>query len=303
MAKLVVTHLDSLENQTSAIQSINANLDNIATAIEKTVSRDGTSPNFMTASLDVNSNEILNVGAPSTGSSAARLIDVQNGVTLTGYAIPSLVGNAGKRLATLDGLTITWAAGGSGDVVAANNGSEFPNKATLRTNIGLGTSATINTGTSGATIPLLNGDLTFSGTLSFTGAGTYTGATTFNGSTDVRLTKSGRTAIASDSIGYLGAPQNTQDANYTLVLEDAGKGISHTSATAHAWTVPPNVDVAFPIHTTIVMDNLGAGAVTITRGAGVTIQAAGSGTSANQTLSQNFIKTLYKVATNTWICV
>lgn len=302
MAKLVVTHLDSLENQTSAIQSINANLDNIATAIEKTVSRDGTSPNFMTASLDVNSNEILNVGAPSTSSSAARLIDVQNGVTLTGYAIPSLTGNAGKRLAT-DGFTIAWTAGGSGDVVAANNGSEFTNTTTFRTNIGLGTSATINTGTSGATIPLLNGNLTFSGTLSFTGAGTYTGATTFNGSTDVRLTKSGRTAIAADSIGYLGAPQNTQDANYTLVLEDAGKGISHTSATAHAWTVPPNVDVAFPIHTTIVMDNLGAGAVTITRGAGVTIQAAGSGTSANQTLSQNFIKTLYKVATNTWICV
>jgi len=303
MAKLVVTHLDSLENQTSAILKINTNLDNIATAIENTFSRDGTTPNTLSVGIDANSKEIYNLAVPTSGSSAARLIDVQNGVTLTGYAIPSLVGNAGKRLATLDGLTISWVAGGSGDVVAANNGSEFPNKATVRTNLGLGTAATVNTGTTGAVIPLCNSNLVLSGVNSYTSDANFTGVVTFGGGTDVRLTKSGRTTIAADSVGYLGAPQNVQDAAYTLVLEDAGKGISHTSATAHAWTVPPNSAVAFPIHTTIVMDNMGAGAVTITRGAGVTIRAAGSGTSADQSLAQYFIKTLYKVATDTWVCV
>jgi hypothetical protein len=302
MAKLAVTYLDSLANQTSAIQTINANLTNIATALENTISRDGTTPNTLTASLDANSKEVYNLGAPSNSSSAARLIDVQNGVTLTGYAIPALTGNSGKRLAT-DGTTIFWSAGGSGDVVAANNGSEFPNKTTFRTNIGLGSSATINTGTSGATIPLLNGNLTFSGVLSFTGDETHTGTTIFSGSTDVRLTKVGRTTIAADSVGYLGAPQNTQDSNYTLILEDAGKGISHTSASPHTWTVPPNSAVAFPIHTTIVMDNSGAGAVTIARGAGVTIRAAGSGTSADQSLAQFFVKTIYKVGTDTWVAL
>jgi hypothetical protein len=41
--------------------------------------------------------------------------------------------------------------------------SGITNAATARTNLGLGTSAVVNTGTSGATIPLLNGTNTFSG--------------------------------------------------------------------------------------------------------------------------------------------
>jgi hypothetical protein len=41
--------------------------------------------------------------------------------------------------------------------------------ATTRTNLGLGTAATVNTGTSGATIPLLNGTNTWSGVNTFTG--------------------------------------------------------------------------------------------------------------------------------------
>lgn len=41
--------------------------------------------------------------------------------------------------------------------------------ANYRTDLGLGTSATVNTGTSGATIPLLNGNNTYSGAALFTG--------------------------------------------------------------------------------------------------------------------------------------
>lgn len=45
----------------------------------------------------------------------------------------------------------------------------FTAQAGTRTALGLGTSATVNTGTSGATIPLLNGNNTFSGTLNPSG--------------------------------------------------------------------------------------------------------------------------------------
>ena len=55
MAKLTLADLASLTNQTSAIALINANNALIETALENTLSRDGTTPNTMGADLDMNS--------------------------------------------------------------------------------------------------------------------------------------------------------------------------------------------------------------------------------------------------------
>ena len=74
----------------------NANMTAIANAFENTVSRDGTSPNTMLADFDMNSHSILNLGAPQNLSSAARWMDVLNGVDLTGTPIPAQAGNTGK---------------------------------------------------------------------------------------------------------------------------------------------------------------------------------------------------------------
>lgn len=57
---------------------------------------------------------------------------------------------------------------GTNFLVASNNLSDLGSVSTARTNLGLGTAATVNTGTSGATIPLLNGSNTFSGSTVFT---------------------------------------------------------------------------------------------------------------------------------------
>lgn len=59
MAKITLDDLTHL--QPSAITAINANSNAIETAIENTISRDGTSPNEMDANLDMNSNRILNL--------------------------------------------------------------------------------------------------------------------------------------------------------------------------------------------------------------------------------------------------
>ena len=48
----------------ASITKINANMAKIEAAIENTVSRDGSTPNFMTAPLDMNSQKIINVAAP-----------------------------------------------------------------------------------------------------------------------------------------------------------------------------------------------------------------------------------------------
>lgn len=65
MPKLVTTDISTFVNDSSAASTYNANLAAIEAAMEKTLSRDGTSPNTMTADLDMNSQDILNAGTIS----------------------------------------------------------------------------------------------------------------------------------------------------------------------------------------------------------------------------------------------
>jgi hypothetical protein len=62
MAKLTLSNLANLSNEASAVTTINNNSDAIETAIENTLSRDGTSPNSMGADLDLNGYDLINVG-------------------------------------------------------------------------------------------------------------------------------------------------------------------------------------------------------------------------------------------------
>lgn len=299
MAKVSgVTPLENLESQTTAVQAINQNFDLLVDAIENTVSRDGTTPNELTANLDMNGHRLINLPSPQSSSEPARWADI-SALTLTGYAVPSITGNAGKRLST-DGTSLLWSTGGSGDLLSTNNLSDVVNPGTARTNLGLGTASTANVGTSGSTVPVNNGSNTFSGSNVFTNTNEFSGDLAFSATRFPRLTTD-PTALDVNSIGYLGAPQNLQNTNYTFVLSDAGKGVSHSSGSAHTWTIPSNGSVPFPLHTLILLDNTGAGAVTIARGAGVTLRTNGSGTSADGTLSQNYVRSIYKIATDIWV--
>src|SRR5215216_1125627 len=68
-------------------------------------------------------------------------------------------------------------------------------------------------------------------------------------------------------------PVNTQaGAAYTLVLADAGKAVETTSAAAVEVTVPPNASVAFPVGAALAVTQVGAGALTVAAGAGVTLR-------------------------------
>lgn len=62
MANFTPTPLTTLANEAAAVSRINNNLTDIADAIESKLSRDGELPNQMEADLDMNSNDILNVG-------------------------------------------------------------------------------------------------------------------------------------------------------------------------------------------------------------------------------------------------
>ena len=66
---------------------------------------------------------------------------------------------------------------GGGYLLAANNLDDVDNVSTSRTNLGLGTAATQNTGTSGATLPFANGTNIWANTQTFTVAPVFTDAT------------------------------------------------------------------------------------------------------------------------------
>ncbi len=87
---------------------------------------------------------------------------------------------------------------------------------------------------------------------------------------------------------------------YTTVLTDDGKLITCSNAAAIALTIPPNSSVAYGIGTQINIAQLGAGTVTITAGAGVTLNSAGT---KLKTDAQYAVATCVKTDTNTWFVV
>lgn len=105
--------------------------------------------------------------------------------------------------------------------------------------------------------------------------------------------------LSTTSAGYLGAPVNEQDANYTLALLDAGKMVRANITGATAYTVPPNV---WPVGTGILIRNAASssGTLTITRGSGVSVYGAGSTTTKDWAMAAGGFATLFQEAANVW---
>jgi len=81
---------------------------------------------------------------------------------------------------------------------------------------------------------------------------------------------------------YAAMPHTAQTASYTAVFADRGTLIEMNVATANTFTVPPHSSVAFPTDATLTVSQMGAGQVTITAGAGVTIRTPSSLTTRAQ---------------------
>ena len=90
---------------------------------------------------------------------------------------------------------------------------------------------------------------------------------------------------------------NAQVASYTLVIADAGKQVEVSSASGVTLTVPTNAVAAFPIGTTIIIVQTGAGKITVAGSAGVTVNA----TPGLKMYGQWSTALLLKRATDTWL--
>lgn len=115
MSKLTLTDLTNLENAT-AITTVNNNSDAIETAFDNTLSRDGSSPNTMGASLDMNSHSVLNLPAATTSTEPVRKAEFDTtiaalsatGLSLTGSGLVAYNNSGG----TVSEVTITAGTGG-----------------------------------------------------------------------------------------------------------------------------------------------------------------------------------------------
>lgn len=103
MSKVTLSNIANLVDTTTAQATINNNTAAITAAFDNTISRDGSLPNGMVASLDMNLFQILNLPAPATGLSPLRLQDLS---TFTGGGTVTNIppgGNANQVLAKSSG--------------------------------------------------------------------------------------------------------------------------------------------------------------------------------------------------------
>ena len=91
-------------------------------------------------------------------------------------------------------------------------------------------------------------------------------------------------------------------ADYTAVLDDQYQVlVPMNKATAVAFKIPTNANVAYPIGTAITVLNKGAGAVTISAvTSGTTTVLSAGAVAASPTLAQYRTAVCIKTATDTW---
>jgi hypothetical protein len=115
-------------------------------------------------------------------------------------------------------------------------------------------------------------------------------------------TLSNCTVDGTNEVGFKNIPQNSQSADYTLVLADAGKHIFHPSGDANArtYTIPANSSVAYPIGTAITFLNMTSQVVTIAITSD-TMYLSSAGTTGSRSLAQYGSATAIKMTSTTWL--
>lgn len=121
MSKITLQNVNNLIDSTTATAVINANSSTVQNAFDNTLSRDGTSPNTMLSTLDMNSNRIINLPAPIGSSEPARLVDLATiaaGGTL--HFIPA-GGTTGQVLTKINSTDYNTTWGNPAGVAAGTN--------------------------------------------------------------------------------------------------------------------------------------------------------------------------------------
>ena len=107
-------------------------------------------------------------------------------------------------------------------------------------------------------------------------------------------------AVATE-VGYLNIPQNSQSADYTLLIADRGQHIFHPVGdnNPRTFTIPANASVAYPVGTAVTFVNkINVVTVAITSD---TLTWAEDGSTGSRALAANGICTALKITTTEWL--
>ena len=164
--------VNTISNILTSADDINSNFVGVNTALQNTLSLDGSTPNAMSADIDLNGNDLINAGCVSTTElvvggtklvSSSSIPDWKSSwATATAYVYTDIVKYEGSSYICLvahtsdtfstDLASSKWelmvekgASGdGAGDMVAASNLSDVDSVSASRTNLGLSALATQN---------------------------------------------------------------------------------------------------------------------------------------------------------------
>ena len=132
MAKLTLTNIANLQNESTAVTTLASNNTAVIAALENTLSRDGTTPNHMNSDFDMNSNRILNLIDATTDQEPVtygQLLDtveaLENGAVIDAsfVTLGTHADITNERVLTAGtNIGITDAGAGSTVTVAVNDG-------------------------------------------------------------------------------------------------------------------------------------------------------------------------------------
>lgn len=270
MAKLTLADVGNLIDGPTAQGVINANSALIETALENTLSRDGTSPNTMSAPLDMNSNAIVNLPTPIGPTSPLRLEDLTDFIGGTITPLPS--GGATNAVLAKNSATdydVGWkTATGTGSVVLSSaptiinplftNGviSSTSNPFTFfdsftGNNQGIKTASLLINGSSYSATPSsgnldVQNNVTVGGTLNVTGTVTVPNSSFAN----AKLANMSANTIKGNNTGGAAAPSDLTATQTTAMLDaftSGAKGLAPASGGGTVnflradgtWTTPP----------------------------------------------------------------
>lgn len=162
------------------------------------------------------------------------------GATLTPISLLNPSGSTSGQViastgpSTAPAWTTVTLSGLPGTVAISNGGTGATSASAARTNLGLGTAATVNTGTSGAAVPLLNGANTWASAQTFSVRPTFNGATPWD---------SANLASPASTAGNLSQFASTTSAQLAALLSDETGSGANVFGTSPTITTPNIVGV------------------------------------------------------------